>query len=285
MIIPCYNYGKYLDEAVASILRQTYQDFEIIIVNDGSTDAATNRMLSSYERPKTTVYRTENQGVAAARNYGIDRARGEYILPVDADDKIGSAYLEKAVEILDNHREIGVVYCKINMFGDESGDGNWPSFSREEMLYRNVIFTSALFRKKDWIAVGKYRTDFLYAGEDWDFWLSLLERGAQVYQIPEVLFFYRKHGQSQRSISGAEELRDIHTYERLVQHHRQFYNDNLVPLLRSVFKVRMENDALRRKLELLLADEEGRQNYKIILWAIRAKKLIPPFLLRLILGK
>ncbi len=93
------------------------------------------------------------------------------------------------MELLDRNPRIGIVYCKLNMFGSESGDWYWPPFSKEEMLYRNVIFTSAVFRKKDWMAAGKYKTDYLYAGEDWDLWLSLLELDVEVYQIPEVLFF------------------------------------------------------------------------------------------------
>ena len=89
VIIPCYNQGACLEEAVDSVLAQTFQDFEILVVNDGSTDEATIRMLGKYERPKTRVIHTDNQGLAMARNNGIREARGAYILPLDADDKIG----------------------------------------------------------------------------------------------------------------------------------------------------------------------------------------------------
>ena len=285
VIIPCYNYGYFISEAVDSVLRQTYQDFEIIIVNDGSTDDYTNNLLADYQKPKTKVFQTKNQGVSAARNFGIERSAGDYILPLDPDDKIGATYLQKAVELLDKNPRIGIVYCKLNMFGSESGDWYWPPFSKEEMLYRNVIFTSAVFRKKDWMAAGKYKTDYLYAGEDWDLWLSLLELGVEVYQIPEVLFFYRKHEHEQRSVRGAEESREKQTYELLVRHHEKLYGDNMVTLLRAAFKLRLENASLKHRLSLICADEEGATNYKILTLALRLKKYVPRFILRMILGK
>jgi glycosyltransferase involved in cell wall biosynthesis len=284
VIIPCYNYGEFINEAVDSVLHQTFSDFEIIIVNDGSTDDYTNNLLADYQRPKTKVFQTKNQGVSAARNYGIERSAGEYILPLDPDDKIGATYLEKAVEILDGNPQIGIVYSKLNLFGNESGDWNWPPFSKEEMLYRNVIFNTALFRKKDWLTVGKYKTDYLYAGEDWDLWLSLLELGVEVHQIQEVLFYYRKHKQGQRSMIGAEEMKDIHTYESLIHHHKEFYQNNMVPLLRTAFKLRTENAALSRRLSMILSDEEGSTKYQIIDLAWRLKKYVPRFILRMLLG-
>jgi glycosyltransferase involved in cell wall biosynthesis len=285
IIIPCFNYGEFIDEAVDSVLNQSYSNFEIIIVNDGSTDDYTNNLLADYQRPKTRIFQTKNQGVSAARNHGIERSFGEYILPLDPDDKIGTTYLEKAVKVLDNDPRVGIVYCKINFFGNEIGDGNWPPYSKDEMLYRNVIFNSAFFRKKDWLAVGKYKTDYLHAGEDWDLWLSLLELGVAVYQIPEPLFWYRKHDSAQRSLKGAETARDIHTYERLVHHHKKLYEDNLVTLLRTAFQLRLENASLSKRLSMLLADEEGQERYKMIAFALRMKKYVPRFLLRMIMGK
>ncbi len=80
IIIPCYNYGEFIDEAVDSVLNQSFSNFEIIIVNDGSTDDYTNNLLADYQRPKTRIFQTKNQGVSAARNFGIERSAGDYIL-------------------------------------------------------------------------------------------------------------------------------------------------------------------------------------------------------------
>ena len=191
IIVPCYNQGAYLEEAVGSVLDQTFQDFEILIVDDGSNDPETISMLEGYERPKTRVMRTDNQGLAAARNNGIREAKGQYILPLDADDKIGPGYLEDAVGILDRHYDIGIVYSEAAYFGIKGGRWDLPEYSLEEILNHNIIFCSALFRKADWETVGGYNINMIYGWEDWDFWLSLIHLGKKVYRIPKIHFYYR----------------------------------------------------------------------------------------------
>jgi glycosyltransferase involved in cell wall biosynthesis len=191
VIIPCYNHGEYIEEAVESVLGQTYQDIEIIIINDGSTDELTNRLLSGYTKPKTRVLATPHQGLADARNEGIKESRGEYILPLDADDTIGSRYAEEAVKILDNDANVGIVYCEAEMFGEKTGRWNLREYSLQHELVENRIFCSAFFRKHDWVTAGGYNPNMFYGYEDWDLWLSLIELGRGVYKLPEVHFFYR----------------------------------------------------------------------------------------------
>jgi len=191
VIIPCFNHGDYLDEAVESILAQTFHDYEIIIVNDGSTDEKTIGKLADYRQPKTRVIHTLNQGLAMARNNGIREARGEYILPLDADDKIAPEYLEKAVKIMDSHAKTGIVYCLADCFGAQHGRWGIPDYSPQGMLLTNLIFCSSLFRKISWEQTSGYNPNMRKGWEDWDFWLTLIEQGWEVCRIPEVLFFYR----------------------------------------------------------------------------------------------
>src|ERR1051325_3761742 len=101
VIITCYDLGRYLDEAVASVLAQTYQDFEIVIVDDGSTDPATQALLADYRRPKTRVIRPAHKGVMAARNLAIASATGEFLCALDADDRLRPTYFEKAIAKFD----------------------------------------------------------------------------------------------------------------------------------------------------------------------------------------
>ncbi len=225
VIIPCYNQGNFLDEAVDSILNQTYQDFEIIIVNDGSTDEATNLLLNQYQKSKTRIIATENQGLAAARNNGINVAEGEYILPLDADDKIGPDYIEKGVEILEGNPNIGIVYCRAMLFGHMEKEWVLPDYSLEEMLSDNIIFCSALFRKQDWNAVGGYDIGMTYGWEDYEFWLSLIERGREVYKIPEVLFFYRIGPDSM--VRSKEKSQKIAMFRRIFERHKPFFENNI----------------------------------------------------------
>ncbi len=98
VIIPCYNQGKYLDKAVSSVLDQTYQNFEIIIINDGSTDKFTNDLLKDYIKPKTKVYTTKNQRLSSTRNYGYLLSKGEFIQFLDADDFLEPLKFEEQIE-------------------------------------------------------------------------------------------------------------------------------------------------------------------------------------------
>lgn len=225
VVIPCYNQGGYVDEAVESVLQQTYDDFEIIIVNDGSTDEHTNEVLAAYAKPRTRVIATDNQGLAAARNNGIKAAVGEYILPLDADDRIESTYLEKAVRILDQSKDMGIVYCRARLFGELESEWVLPEYSLDVMLLDNVIFCSSLFRRSDWELVGGYDTEMVFGWEDYDFWLSLIERGRQVYKIPEILFHYRVTADSMVRSKSREQKTEI--LGRIYRKHRQLFSDNI----------------------------------------------------------
>ena len=224
VIIPCFNQGQYIDEAVESVLSQTLQDFEIIIVNDGSTDEFTKNMLKSYNKPKCKVIHTNNQGLSSARNNGIIAASGEYILPLDADDKISLKYLEEAVNILDRESEIGIVYCEVEFFGDKTGRWNLPDFSVERILVMNMIICSALFRKSDYMKTKGYNPNMLYGWEDWDFWLSLIEKGIGVYKLSDVHFFYRiKKGNSMKINLDLSVEKQKYCLRTIYLNHYDFY--------------------------------------------------------------
>jgi len=237
VVIPCYNQGKYLEEAVESVLNQTFQDFEIIIVDDGSTDDSTKNVLKNYQKPKTKVIHTDNKGLASARNRGIQEAKGEYILPLDADDKIGREYLEEAVKILDKNRDIGIVYCEAVYFGAQDGLLILPEYSLEKILTKNIIFCSALFRKQHWEIVGGYNINMVYGLEDWDFWLSLIELGLKIYRIPKVLFHYRITELSMRNQITEDEQFFMILHASI--NHRQLYKNvaeiRIVPKIAQVY--------------------------------------------------
>lgn len=236
VIIPCYNQGSYVDGAVESVLAQTFRDFEIIVVNDGSTDGATNRLLADYHRPQTRVLRTENRGVAMARNHGIGVATGEYILPLDADDRIAPAYLEKAVAVLDTRPDVGIVYCRAECTGDRTGEWKLPAFSRRGMLLTNQIFCSAFFRRADWQSAGGYNPNMCDGWEDWDFWLSLLELGRDACQIPEVLFSYRiAQGSRERTM---DRPRQVAMHRQLMDNHPALFIEQALPLLELYYRLR-----------------------------------------------
>lgn len=223
VVIPCYNQGQFVNDAVDSVLAQTFTDLEIVIVNDGSTDEATNLLLSGYERAKTRVLHTPNCGLGQARNNGIKAASGEYIMPLDADDRIGPTYVEKAVGVLDAHANTGIVYCEAEFFGDRTGPWYLPPYNFPDILLGNAIFATAMFRRSDWESGAGYCAE-LAVWEDYDFWLSIIERGRDVYRIPEVLFFYRQHPAS--TIVRAPTERIVQAYGRIMRNHSRLYADN-----------------------------------------------------------
>ncbi len=225
IIIPCYNQGNFIDKAIKSALDQTFEDIEIIVVNDGSTDHQTNVKLSKLCFPNTRVITTKNQGLAAARNTGIQKAKGEYILPLDADDYIDATYIEIAVKLLDSRPELGIVYCRAQLFGVKNTEWRLPDFSLKKMLLDNIIFCTAAFRKKDWEKVGGYDPKMEYGWEDYDFWLSLIEMGRSVYRIPRVLFYYRV---SENSMVRSRALtQKIETFVKIFHKHSKLFSENI----------------------------------------------------------
>lgn len=237
VIIPCYNQGIYLDEAVESVLAQTYQNFEIIIINDGSTEQETIGILKNYQKAKTTVIHTENQGVSTARNTGINAANGKYILPLDADDKIEKTYLQKAVELLENNANLGIVYCEVEFFGDCQEKWNLEQYKFPDILLQNVIFCSGFFKKTDWLIVKGYNPNMIDGWEDYDFWLSIIELGREVHRIPETLFFYRQKQVSRTKLMNFQKSVDAHV--QIFKNHQSFYLENLDFIFKEIINFRV----------------------------------------------
>jgi len=138
VVIPCHNHGDYLDEAVQSVEQQTFRRFEIVIIDDGSNDEETLRKLNNYDRPNIRLIHTPHLGLPNARNAAIRAARGKYILPLDADDKIDKTYLQKAIHILDANENVGIVYSKADLFGEGSGEWKLPPYHFPEILFGNA---------------------------------------------------------------------------------------------------------------------------------------------------
>lgn len=236
VIIPCFNLGKYIQEAIDSIFAQTFQDFEIIVVNDGSTDAETNLILDSLNESRIEVITTDNQGLSNARNNGIARAAGDYILPLDADDKVASTYLGRAVKILDQNENIGIVYCQAEFFGEENFKWDLPEYELSRILIDNLIFACAFFRREDWKLIGGYKPTMIYGWEDYDFWLSIIELKREVYRIPEYLFYYRKRIDSMANKMAEEHL--YYSYKEIVKNHKDLYIDNIQYIFQYIYSLR-----------------------------------------------
>lgn len=224
VIMPCFNDGAYIMEAIQSLENQSYHDYELLVIDDGSDDIQTIEILNSLDREYFTLLKTNHLGPSGARNYGIEHSNGEYILPLDSDDKIEPTYIEQAVRILKEDKNVGVVYCHADLFGEQTGKWELPEYSLESMLLDNIVFVTALFRKEDWETVGGFRTNMKHGMEDYDFWLSILEIGKEIYQLPEVLFHYRIKPKS-RTTQFQENVTVVQqTYQMIYYNHPKLYD-------------------------------------------------------------
>ena len=204
--MPCFNQGEYIQQAINSVLAQTYKEWEIIIVNDGSTDTFTNEFLATLQIPKTTIIFTENNGVAAARNFAIQKSSGVYILPLDADDYIGPEYIEQAINIFEKNNHIKIVYAKGMYVGDLQGPIMLPEYDATEMLKQNLIFNSAVFKKTDWEKCNGYDESFLTGWEDWEFYLRLVKSNREVFKLDSVFYFYHIKKESRNANLQGQKL-------------------------------------------------------------------------------
>ena len=231
VVIPCFNHGSFIEEAIASVLESKFLDYEIIIVNDGSTDTFTLKVFKKIEEnfknnSRIRIIHQDNLGLADARNNAIRAAKGEYILPLDADDKIRPNYLSKASEILDNNPDVGVVYVYAKIFGDRDEVWEFPIFNPQKLLLENFVAACSVFRKKVWQDCNGYDPNMVMGYEDWDLWLGAMENGWKFHLIKEVLFDYRVQENSMSSACNIPENRRV-LIKFICNKHKNTYIENL----------------------------------------------------------
>lgn len=192
IIIPCYNSEKTLEMTLMSVLDQTYQDWEVLIINDGSTDA-TETIASDWvnKDQRFKYFSKSNEGLGKARNFGIAKAVGEYILPLDSDNLVEPDFASNAIKIFEDKNEIGVVHGHAEYFGEKTGIWTIDEFNLEKCLISNYIDACAIYKKELWAKVGGYDERMPYQGqEDWDFWIALGILNVNFYHLNLVTFNY-----------------------------------------------------------------------------------------------
>ena len=268
----CYNLGQYLNEALDSVFAQTFQDFEIVIVDDGSTDLATVGLLDSFQRPRAHVVRIENRGLPGARNEGIRHSSGRFLCALDADDRLEPTWLEKAVAFLEANPHIAFVSHWLRTFGEESADWMPDRCDLETLLMVNTINGAALVRREAMIEVGCYDETMVHGCEDWDLWLTMAERGFAGAIIPEVLFFYRRRPDSMsREMSKGDRFQSL--LETVVRKHDTSYRQHISTLIaareRELAGARRELNTRRLEQITTLLPQVTRSRQR--LQAVRAK--------------
>jgi glycosyltransferase involved in cell wall biosynthesis len=202
--MPVFNPGIVLKQALRSVADQTWRDRELVVVDDGSTDATTLRLLEeAAEQSGVSVHRRENGGPARARNQAIELAGGAYVLPLDADDYLAPTFLERTVPILEAEPGVAIVHTWVGLVGGHHGVWRTGGFSVAELLARCTVHTCSLYRRTVWQDVGGYDPSFVEGWEDWDFWLTAAAHGWQARGVPEVLAYYRRGAGSRERAARA----------------------------------------------------------------------------------
>lgn len=224
VIIPCFNYGKYIDEALESLFIQTLNNYEIIVVDGGSSDPGTIEKLKSISLPKVKIYFREGRHlVGDNRNFGIAHAQGKYICCLDADDKLDSTYLEKALFYAETYN-FDIVYPWVQSFGNM--DEIWEPWATDfsSCLKGASLSTVALFKREAWERVGGFRDWGLgkeHVPEDWDFWTRLLGHGFRAKMLPEPLMLYRVHGEG---LTAQNQMKLRNQREMIVSSNRELFS-------------------------------------------------------------
>lgn len=193
VIIPCYNQAHFLVETLESVCNQTLENWECIIVNDGSWDDT--EKIAEYWVNKDKRFKyfyKSNGGLPSARNAGIVKSKSNYILPLDSDDKIHPLYLEKIVQAFNQNKNLELVCSRVQLFGVKNEELILPNYSFNQLLLTNCFCNCSAFKKESWEKINGYDEN-LKSFEDWEFWIRLLKNNGAVYKIPELMFIYRKH--------------------------------------------------------------------------------------------
>lgn len=259
VIIPCYNDGHYLDDAVGSARQQSFTDIEIIIVNDGSTDAATIDKLNSLKNdPLVTVLDKENGHLSSARNHGIRQARGQVIVTLDADDKFENTFIEKGVAVLNRDTSVGAVTCYLKSFGLRKFRWKPLGGDVKNFLYRQESCASAMFRKECWEKVGGYDEKMKTGYEDWEFWIRLTSSGWKVHVLKEYLLNYRITEKSMLLTQSEPKRESIVDY--VMEKHKELYWQQL------------KDAVISRKIIDLRNPESTTILLKNLYWRLKGKK-------------
>jgi len=225
VVIPYHNLGEYVEATLDSVLRSTYPNMEVLIVDDGSDQAESIEALERVKalgKENVRIVRTENRGVCAARNMGAAQASGEFLSFVDADDLVEPQLFSRCIDILNTYENVGLVYPWISYFGQITGC--WASWNTEFpfFLTHNMVGPLAVTRRDLFLAYCQNRPDMLYNLEDYDSWLGIATRGYLGVSIPEILGHYRVRPGSR--LRGIQRDQELHLYERIAQHHPEAYH-------------------------------------------------------------
>ena len=226
VIIPCYNTAHYLPETLNSLKSQTFQDFEVIAIDDGSTDN-TLEVLHQHAKhmPQLKIIGQKNTYYIQARINAIKHAKGKYLVCLDSDDVLAPDYLRVCVEAAEADSELSIVYTEAQFFDGKSGKWNLPEVHLPSFLLQNCIYVTALVRKSAYDAAGGFNPE-MTALEDWDLFVGIVANGGKVKRIGRTLFHYRQRADQSSVLNQASQEKISDNMFRIYNRHYDFYKQN-----------------------------------------------------------
>lgn len=221
VVIPCYNHGCFLPDAITSVKAQDYPHVECVVVDDGSEQEETRQALHRAQKEGTRVIRQSNQGLSAARNAGVRATSAPFFVPLDADDRIAPQFISKLLPPLRADPTLGYCYSHAELFGAAQGVWASPTYDPQRLLVENLSVATAVVRRVAFDEAGGYGRDMVHGFEDWDFWLALLSLGYHGRCVPEPLFEYRKHAGG--SMLDRTQQHRAEMIRRMIEHHRSLF--------------------------------------------------------------
>lgn len=197
VVIPCYNQGHFAIEAISSVLDNDPNHIcEIILVNDGSNDPKTGEILQNFSHPSVVIYNQENKGLAQARNKGIGLSTCDYLLFLDADNKITPEFIQIFETELRKGTYFDAIHGNSQYFGEKFDDEKFTFKSQPINIYKlsrgNYIDACAIIKKETILELGGYDENMPHMGlEDWDLWIRMAKKGKIVLYFDKTLFYYR----------------------------------------------------------------------------------------------
>ena len=279
VMIPYYNCKEYIVETIQSVLSQSHQNFEIIIVDDGSDPEHADYLKGFLaDKPAIRYAVQNNQGVAAARNHAARLAGGKYFLFLDSDDLILPDYIEKCLTVLENNPDCKLVYPLAEYFDAQEGLWNLPDYDGlESLLKGNRIPIISMHRAEDFVSLGGFDEN-LTTHEDWDLWIRLLSNGGTVIRIPEVLFRYRKRRDGSSLINRLEQNPDLNRedWQKVYEKNRALFMQHHLGYSDCIQKISLLEQQIQSLSELnlqLREDNTNMQNQNQELQHVMAKLL------------
>lgn len=263
VVIPCFNDSKFVEQAIDSILSQTYKCHEIIVVDDGS-NIETKNVLKTISSKITKLITQDNQGQSVARNVGIRESKGKYILVLDSDDYFEVTFVEKAINFFLKNNDVKIVSCFATLIFE-----NEPSLiykplggSVKSFLCSNNALGSAIFKKVDWEISGGYDQSMRDGFEDWEFYIRLLLSEGFAHILQEPLYNYRKRNNTTTQRANAVKYKLLFfLYHKHNELYKQYLDDYVSFLLSKIETEEQEKIKNTQRLEFKIG--------KIVLKPIR----------------